>query len=170
VDAFVHLADRLGYDFELLKEVQRINKAQREHLLQKIQHELWVVQDKTVAILGLAFKPGTDDIREAPSLYFASQLAEAGARLKLWDPVASERFGEMYPDLKYFTDLYECVRDADLLLILTEWPEVKALDPGKLKQLMRCPVIIDGRNVFDPGNMEAMGFTYHCVGRATARK
>ena len=159
VDAFVHLADRLGYDFELLKEVQRINKAQREHLLQKIQHELWVVQDKTVAILGLAFKPGTDDIREAPSLYFASQLAEAGARLKLWDPVASERFGEMYPDLKYFTDLYECVRDADLLLILTEWPEVKALDPGKLKQLMRCPVIIDGRNVFDPGNMEAMGFT-----------
>lgn len=165
VDAFVHLADQLGYDFELLKEVQRINLSQREHLLQKIQHELWVIQEKTVSILGLAFKPGTDDIREAPSLYFVPQLLEAKANLKLWDPVAQERFKELYPDLKYFSDPLECAKDADLLLILTEWPEVKALDFEKLKKAMKCPVIVDGRNIFKPDEMQKRGFTYHSVGR-----
>ncbi|MFH0953844.1 MAG: UDP-glucose/GDP-mannose dehydrogenase family protein [Verrucomicrobiota bacterium] len=165
VDAFVHLADQLGYDFELLKEVQRINHSQREHLLQKIQHELWVIQEKTVSILGLAFKPGTDDIREAPSLYFVPQLLEAKANLKLWDPVAQERFKELYPDLKYFSDPLECAKDADLLLILTEWPEVKALDFEKLKKAMKCPVVVDGRNIFKPDEMQKRGFTYHSVGR-----
>jgi UDPglucose 6-dehydrogenase len=165
VDAFVHLADRLGYDFQLLKEVQRINRTQREHLMQKIQHELWVIQDKTVGILGLAFKPGTDDIREAPSLYFVSQLVEARARVKLWDPVAQERFKEVHPDLSYFADPLDCAKDADLLLILTEWPEVKAMDLDRLKRLMRCPVLIDGRNVFNPAELRARGFTYHSVGR-----
>lgn len=165
VDAFVHLADQLGYNFELLKEVQRINHAQREHVMQKIQHELWVVQDKVVSILGLAFKPGTDDIREAPSLYFVSQLLEQKAHLKLWDPIAQEKFQEVHPKLDYFADPLECAKDADLLLILTEWPEVVNLDLKKLKSVMKCPVIIDGRNTFDPKKMRDAGFTYHCVGR-----
>ncbi len=165
VDAFVHLADQLGYDFQLLKQVQLVNKTQREHVMQKIQHELWVIQDKTVSILGLAFKPGTDDIREAPSLYFVSQLIEAKAHLKLWDPVAQEKFAEQFPNMKYFQDPIECAKDADLLLILTEWPEVKNMDLAALKKAMRCPVIIDGRNIFNPAEVREKGFTYHCVGR-----
>lgn len=165
VDAFVHIADKLGYHFELLKEVQRINKAQREHLLQKIQHELWVIQDKVIAVLGLAFKPGTDDVRESPSLFFVPQLREAGAKLKLWDPIGAEKFGELYPEQTYCQDLMECVTGADLVLILTDWPQIRQLDLAKLKAAMKVPVIIDGRNMFDPKELAAAGFTYHSVGR-----
>jgi len=165
VDAFVHLADQLGYDFELLKEVQRINHSQREHVMQKIQHELWVVQDKVVSILGLAFKPGTDDIREAPSLYFVSQLLEQKAHLKLWDPIAQEKLKEVHPKMDYFADPLECAKDADMLLILTEWPDVVNIDLKKLKGVMKCPVVIDGRNAFNPKTMRELGFTYHSVGR-----
>lgn len=165
VDAFVHIADKLGYNFELLKEVQRINKAQREHLLQTLQHELWVIQDKVIAVAGLAFKPGTDDIRESPSLYFVPQLREAGAKLRLWDPIAMERFLEAFPEQKGYADLLECATGADVLLILTDWPEVKKLDLAKLKSVMKCPVVIDGRNCFEPKAMAALGFTYHSVGR-----
>ncbi|MFH0908716.1 MAG: UDP-glucose/GDP-mannose dehydrogenase family protein [bacterium] len=165
VDAFVQIADRLGYDFELLKEVQRINKTQREHLMQKIQHELWVVHDKVIAILGLAFKPGTDDVRESPSLYFVPQLIEAGAKLRLWDPIAKEKFQQIYPDQAYFKDPIECATGADLLLILTDWPELKEIDFGKLKKVMTCPVIVDGRNLFDGKELRAIGFTYDSIGR-----
>lgn len=165
VDAFVHIADKLGYSFELLKEVQRINKAQREHILQKIQHELWVVQDKSIAIVGLAFKPGTDDVRESPSLFFVPQLHEAGAKLRLWDPIAAEKFAELHPKHHFCKDLMECVTGADLLLILTDWPEIRDMDLAKLKAAMKCPVVIDGRNMFDPATLRAAGFTYHSVGR-----
>lgn len=165
VDAFVFLADQLGYDFRLLREVQRINQGQREHLLRKIQHELWVIQDKVIAIFGLAFKPGTDDIREAPSLFFVSELLKEKARLRLWDPVATEKFRAVYPDLDYFTDPLECARNAELLLILTDWPQIKEIDLKKLKEVMKCPAIIDGRNMFDPSEMRQAGFDYTCVGR-----
>lgn len=165
VDAFVQIADNLGYDFELLKTVQRVNKTQREHVMQMIQRELWVVQDKEVAILGLAFKPGTDDIRESPSLYFVPQLVEAGAKLRLWDPVAEQNFAERFPDQRYTKTPMEALEGADLLLVLTEWPEVKALEPEAMKKAMRCPVVVDGRNVFDPKVMHDHGFSYTSVGR-----
>jgi UDPglucose 6-dehydrogenase len=166
VDAFVHLSDQLGYNFQLLKEVQRINQQQREHMLAKLQHELWVIQDKTIAILGLAFKPGTDDVREAPSLYFVPQLLEAKARLRLWDPVAQPKFEELHPGLHYEADPLECAGGADLVLILTDWPAVKAIDLAALKAVMKAPVIIDGRNLFEPAQMQALGFTYHSLGRS----
>lgn len=165
VDAFVHIADKLGYDFSLLKEVQNVNKSQREHLMKKILHELWVVQDKEIAILGLAFKPGTDDVRESPSLYFVPELDKARAKLRLWDPVASEKFEELLPGYTYAKTPLEAAKGADLLLILTDWPEVKDLDLDELKKIMKCPVIIDGRNLFDPETLRKMGFTYHCIGR-----
>ena len=170
VDAFVHLADQIGYDFQLLKEVQRVNKSQREHVMQKIQHELWVLEGKKVAIWGLAFKPGTDDIREAPSLYFVSQLKEANAELRLWDPIAESKFKEEYPDETYVADPMECAEGADLLLILTEWPELQQLDLAELKKKMACPVIIDGRNVFEPATMREAGFTYISIGRPDAKE
>ena len=165
VDAFVHLADHLGYDFQLLKDVQKVNADQRRHVMKKIQHELWVIQDKKVAVLGLAFKPGTDDVRESPSLYFIPELLDAKAQLRLWDPIAQENFDKLHPGQKYFDTPLECAKGADLLLILTDWPEVQDIDLDKLKGVMACPVIVDGRNIFDPNDMRDRGFTYHCIGR-----
>ncbi len=165
VDAFVHIADKLGYNFAMLKEVQRVNKSQREHLMQKVRHELWVVQDKKIAVLGLAFKPGTDDVREAPSLYFVPELKAQGARLKLWDTIAQEKFEEVIPGGDYAKTPLEACQDADLCLILTEWDEVRKLDLDQLKSVMKCPVIIDGRNTFRPDAVRAKGFTYISVGR-----
>ena len=155
----------LGHEFKLLKEVQAINKTQREYVMKKIKQELWVVQDKKIAIFGLAFKPETDDVREAPSLYFVPKLEEMKAKLRAWDPVAEAKFKEIHPELDCVQDLYECARDADLVLILTEWDAVKKLDLQKLKSVMACPVIVDGRNVFNPEEIRALGFTYHSVGR-----
>lgn len=165
VDAFVHLSDEMGYDFRLLKEVQGVNKTQREHVFQKVRQELWVIQDKVVAVAGLAFKPGTDDVRESPSLYFVPHLIEAQAKLKLWDPIAQEKFDEIHPGMDYSADLMECAKGADLLLILTDWPEVINIDLDELKNVMQCPVIIDGRNCLDQDLVRAKGFTYHSVGR-----
>jgi len=165
VDAFVYLADQIGYDFTLLKEVQKINRGQREHILRRIQHELWVVKDKVIAILGLAFKPGTDDIRESPALFFVPHLLKDGARLKLWDPVAAAKFRELHPEPEYLDDILDCARDAELLLILTDWPQIAEIPLDKLRDVMKCPVIIDGRNVLDPATARNAGFTYSSVGR-----
>jgi UDPglucose 6-dehydrogenase len=165
VDAFVRLADALGHEFTLLKEVQLVNKTQRDYVMKKIKQELWVVQDKKIAIFGLAFKPETDDVRESPSLYFVPKLQEMKAQLCAWDPVAEEKFKEFHPELDCVQDLYDCAKDADLLLILTEWDAVKQVDLEKLKSVMSCPVIVDGRNIFNPEEIRAMGFTYHSVGR-----
>ncbi|NCD34792.1 MAG: UDP-glucose/GDP-mannose dehydrogenase family protein [Spartobacteria bacterium] len=165
VDAFVHISEDIGYDFALLKEVQKINKDQRAHVFSKIKQELWVLENKTIAILGLAFKPGTDDYREAPSLYFVEKLAENNANLKLWDPVAEKHFSREFPDFTYCQDIYECAKDADLLLIMTEWPEVTGMDLDKMKSVMKTPVLIDGRNILDPQTAKDAGFIYHSVGR-----
>lgn len=167
VDAFIRMGDELGYSLNILKEVQAINESQREHLSRKLQEELWVVQDKTISILGLAFKPGTDDVRMAPSLYFVPELLERGANLRLWDPQAAGKFDQIHPGLDYFDNPVECAEGADAVVILTDWPEVKALNLAELKKVCRCPIILDGRNVFDPADMEEHGFIYHSMGRAT---
>jgi len=166
VDAFVRLSDAVGYDFKLLKEVQNINKTQRDFVMKKIKKELWVVQDKKIAVFGLAFKPETDDVREAPSLYFVPALKEMKAHVVAWDPIAEGKFKEVYPDLETSQDLYECAKGADLVLVLTEWDAVRNIDLAKLKSVMGCPVIVDARNAFDPMKVRSLGFTYHSVGRA----
>lgn len=168
VDAFIRMGDEIGYNLDLLREVQKINVSQREHLMRKLQQELWVIDDKTIAVLGLAFKPGTDDVREAPSLYFVPRLLDRRAHLKLWDPIAAEKFAKIHPDVTYCDDPIECVRDADALLILTDWPDIKNLDLPTLKSAMRCPIVVDGRNCFDPHLMAQNGFIYHSVGRKVA--
>jgi len=166
VDAFVRMADELGYNLDILKEVQRINFAQKEHVMRKLQQELWVLQDKTIAVFGLAFKPGTDDIRESPAHYFVSQLSEAGATLKLWDPKAAETFDQARPGMQYCETPLECARDADAILILTDWPEIRETDLEELKNVMRCAIIVDGRNMFDPADLARRGFIYHSIGRS----
>jgi len=165
VDAFVRMADEKGYSLGILKEVQRINLSQREHLMRKLQQELWVVEDKTIAVLGLAFKPGTDDIREAPSIYFVSHLLERKARLRLWDPKARDKFDKVIPGQAYFDSPIKCAEGADAALILAEWPEIAAINLAELKRAMKCPIVIDGRNVFEPAAMKQAGFIYHSIGR-----
>ncbi len=166
VDAFVRMGDEVGYSLDLLKEVQCINKQQREHVMRKLKQEMWVLQNKRIAVFGLAFKPGTDDIRESPSLYFIPELQEQKASLCLWDPIAREKFDEQFPGLEYNDDLLACAKDADALLILTDWPEIREIDLAALKDAMQCPIVVDGRNIFDAKTMDAKGFTYHSVGRA----
>ena len=168
VDAFVRMGDEVGYSLDLLKDVQRINVTQKEHLMRKLQQELWVIEDKTVAVLGLAFKPGTDDIRESPSLYFVSQLLERKAKVRLWDPIAREKFAQVHPGLSYFDTPLECAAGADAALVLTEWPELAKTDLAQLKKAMKCPIVIDGRNVFEPSRMAEHGFIYHSIGRPPA--
>jgi len=165
VDAFVRMGDEVGYSLDLLKEVQRINASQKEHLMRKLQQEMWVIEDKIIAVLGLAFKPGTDDIRESPSLYFVPHLLERKARLRLWDPIAHEKFNKAYPGLEYFDTPQECARGADAVLVLTDWPEIGKMDLAQLKKSMKCPIVIDGRNVFQPARMAEHGFVYHSIGR-----
>jgi UDPglucose 6-dehydrogenase len=165
VDAFIRMGDEVGYSLDLLKEVQRININQREHLMRKLQHELWVLEDKVIAVLGLAFKPGTDDIREAPSLYFVPHLLERKAKLRIWDPIAQQKFYQKHPGLSYFNTPLECCQNADAAVILTEWPEIKKIDLKKLRKVMSCPIIIDCRNLFDLEEMAKHGFIYRCVGR-----
>ncbi len=168
VDAFIRMGDECGYSLNILKEVQRINASQREHLMRKLQQELWVLEDKTIAIFGLAFKAGTDDVRESPSLYFVPKLLEKKAKLRLWDPIAKGKFDQDHPGLHYFDNLMECADGADAVLILTDWPEIKQLDLDQLKKNMKCPIIMDGRNLFDPKTMAGKGFTYHCIGKKQA--
>ncbi len=168
VEAFVMLGDECGYSLDILKEVQRINRSQREHLMRKLREELWVIEDKTIGILGLAFKPGTDDVRESPALYFVPHLQERRARLRLWDPIAGEKFSQVLPGYEYCASPMECASGCDALVILTDWPEVRELDLQDLKKVMKCPIVIDGRNVFDPLLMETAGFIYHCMGFSRA--
>ena len=165
VDAFVQMGENLGYSLDLLKEVQKINQDQRTHVLQKLQHELWVLEEKVIAILGLAFKPGTDDIRESPAHYFVKELAQRGATLRLWDPAAQERFDREHPGLEYAATPQECLQGADAALVLTDWPELKELDLSNIRTIMACPIIVDGRNIFDPVAAAEAGIIYHSVGR-----
>ena len=165
VDAFVRMADELGYSLDILKQVQSINLEQREHLMSKLQKELWVVQDKKIAVLGLAFKPGTDDVRESPSLYFVPKLVEMGAELRLWDPIAAGKFDSIVPGHTYFDDPLACAEGADAVLILTDWPELKEMDLKALKETMQCPIVIDGRNIMTPDQAASEGLIYHSIGR-----
>lgn len=170
VDAFIRMGEELGYSLNILKEVQAINEAQKEHLMRKLQQELWVVQDKIIAVWGLAFKPGTDDVRMSPSLHFVPELKERKAMLRLWDPIAREKFDQELPGYHYFDTLEETAEQADAILILTDWPEVKQVDLARIKTLCRCPIIIDGRNCFDPQAMHDLGFIYHSIGRPTVTR
>ena len=165
ISAFVHITQELGYDFRLLKEVQHINTEQVERFLKKIHETLWIVKDKTIGVLGLAFKPDTDDMRLAPSLDILRPLLKEGAKLKAYDPQAMEKAKEFLPDIEYCQDAYAAATGADAVILCTEWEEFKSLDLTKLKDVMGHPTVFDGRNVFDPKHMAELGFTYVSIGR-----
>jgi len=166
VAAFRQLSAELGYDFHLLKHVLDINDAQKRLPVKKAKQALWVLKDKTIAVLGLAFKPNTDDIREAPALCCIRRLLEEGANVRAYDPQAMDRTREALPHLTYCNDVYECVKGADAAIVMTEWDEFANMDLPKVRELLGHPIFIDGRNIFDPQKMRDLGFEYYSIGRA----
>jgi UDPglucose 6-dehydrogenase len=167
VMAFRAVARESGYDFRLLDEVMRINEDQRDRFLRKVRSALWTLRGKHLGVLGLAFKGGTDDIRESPALFLVQALLQEGCRITAYDPAAMERTQEvMNSNLKYANSAYEAASGADGLLILTEWEEFANLDLDRLNRELKYPIVIDGRNLYDPEVMAAHGFTYYSVGRA----
>ncbi len=172
VKAFIKIAEEHGLDFGLLKETDKINIDRRKQFIKKVEDILWVVKNKNIAVWGLAFKPNTDDIREAPSIDIVNSLLQMGANLRLYDPKAMEHFGFLFPEnerLKYAYDKYDALKYADALLILTEWDEFKDVDFEKIKKLMRIPIIIDGRNIYEPEELKDKNIEYYPIGRLPVR-
>ena len=169
VMAFRAVARECGYDFRLLDEVMRINEDQRQRFLRKVRSALWTLRGKNLGVLGLAFKGGTDDIRESPALFLVQSLLQEGSRITAYDPAGMERSREVLTSgVTFANSAYEAAHGADALLILTEWEEFANLDLNRLRQELRYPIVIDGRNLYDPEMMAAEGFTYYSVGRAAS--
>jgi UDPglucose 6-dehydrogenase len=165
VKALTYMAEVNGLHPQLLRAVMEINRDQRRQVVVKLRNLLGSLRDKTIALLGLAFKPNTDDIREAPSIDIIHLLANEGARVRAYDPVAMEGARRVLEGVALCNDPYELARDADALILVTEWNEFKQLDLPRIASLMRHPVLIDGRNVYDPKMMHELGFEYRGVGR-----
>jgi UDPglucose 6-dehydrogenase len=167
--AFRAVAKESGYDFRLLEEVIRINEEQRHRFLRKVRSVLWTFRGKRVAVLGLAFKGGTDDIRESPAMLLVQELVREGCRVCAYDPAAMENAKEVLKSgVDFASDAYEAATGADALLILTEWEEFATLDLERLRDLVKYPIVLDGRNLYDPAKMLAHGFSYYSVGRPAA--
>ena len=167
LSAFIRISDELGYDFGLLKEVQKINEAQMSRFLKKITDTLWVLKGKTIGVLGLAFKQNTDDVRMSPAIDVCQRLLKEGALLRVHDPKAMDKAKELLPGdgVHYIDDMDEVSNGCDALVIATEWPQFKELDLAKSKKVMTAPIMFDGRNMFDPVLVEKLGFTYKSIGR-----
>jgi len=166
VDSLIHTASRLGYDFKLLRSVVEINKERVTHLVDMIGKALAPLDDKTVAVLGLAFKPNTDDMRDAKSLEVIRQLQSAGARVRAYDPVANGNAKRLLPASVVFgMSAYDAAEGADAIALVTEWNEFRFLNLERLRGLMRRPLIFDGRNLYEPERMRRLGFEYYSIGR-----
>jgi UDPglucose 6-dehydrogenase len=171
VAAFRSVAEQLGIDFSLLTEVEKINESQKKRFLSKVRSALWTLRGKRVAVLGLAFKGETDDIRESPAIDLVEMLLAEGCSVAAYDPAATKRTEEMMPataNLRYATSSYDAAQDADALLILTDWQEFATLDLVEMHKALRYPIVIDGRNLYDPSVMVQHGFTYLSIGRPAA--
>ena len=167
-EAFIRISEKLGYDFKLLKATQDVNYHQRKHFVKKVETALGVVKNKTIGVLGLAFKPNTDDMRFAPSIDIIQELQKDGAKIKAYDPESMERAKEILNYVEYCENPYDAAENADALLILTEWDEFKKMDIEKIKSLMKHNLIIDGRNIYNADDMKKEGFNYISIGRREA--
>jgi UDPglucose 6-dehydrogenase len=168
VSAFHSVAQQCGIDFSLLAEVTRINTQQRRNFVKKVRNALWTLRGKQIGVLGLAFKGGTDDIRESPAIAIIQDLLKEGASVCAYDPAAMLKAREVFPadSIQYADNEYEAAARRDALLVLTDWQQFSALDLSKLRAVMKLPIVIDGRNLFNPSQMAAAGFLYYSVGRA----
>jgi UDPglucose 6-dehydrogenase len=163
--AFIKIAEKYGVDYKLLKATHEINEQQKKLFVKKVKTALNVTDEKQIGVLGLSFKPDTDDMRFAPSIYIINSLLESGAKIKVYDPKAMEKAEKIFKNVEFCTDTYEAANNSDALLILTEWSEFRKMDLERVKSLLKNPLIIDGRNLFNPEEMEKKGFKYLSVGR-----
>ncbi len=170
VRALIEIAKGLGYDFRLLKDVEEINKDMMFSIVKKARNLLnQKMRKKTVAVLGLAFKPNTDDMRDAPAITIIKDLVEEGALVNVYDPIAMDNAKRIFAQvsgISFVKDAYTAVKDADLCILVTEWNEFKEIDLKKVKKLMKSPYLVDGRNIFNPEDVRKLGFTYIGVGRS----
>ena len=165
LSAFIKIAEQVGYDFGLLKEVQKINAAQMDRFIKKITDTLWVLKDKKIGVLGLAFKQNTDDVRMSPAIELCQRLQKEGAILRVHDPKAMEKAKAVLKNVIYIDDMNAVADDCDALVIATEWDEFKKLDLERARKGLSHPIMFDGRNLFDPAEMERLGFIYKSIGR-----
>jgi UDPglucose 6-dehydrogenase len=169
IAAFIAISEQLGTPFNLLKEVQRINQSQRERFVKKLRDTLWLLKEKRLAVWGLTFKPDTDDVRNSIAIELVNDLTREGAHVVAYDPKGTERVREfkLCPDTVLASSALEAVRDAEALIIATEWKEFENVDFSEVRRLMHTPLIFDGRNLLDPNTMRDLGFQYHGIGRGT---
>jgi UDPglucose 6-dehydrogenase len=169
IAAFIAISEQLGTPFNLLKEVQRINQSQRERFVKKLRDTLWVLKEKRLAVWGLTFKPDTDDVRSSVAIELVNDLTREGAHVVAYDPKGTEKVREfkLCPDTVLASSALEAVRDAEALIIATEWKEFENVDFSEVRRLMHTPLIFDGRNLLDPNTMGDLGFQYHGIGRGT---
>ncbi len=165
VKALAHMAAIHGRHPQLLRTIMEINRHQRRLVIQKLRDLLAGLQDKVIGLLGLSFKPNTDDMRDAPAVEIAHLLMNEGALVKGYDPVAMGVAARMLPEIKLAEDPYELAEGCDAVVVVTDWNEFKHLDMTRLKKVMRQPVMVDGRNIYEPETMKALGFTYRGMGR-----
>ena len=165
LSAFIKIAEQLGYDFRLLKEVQHINAGQMERFIKKITDTLWVLKDKKIGVLGLAFKQNTDDVRMSPAIELCQRLQKEGAALRVHDPKAMEKAKAVLANVTYVDDMNAVADGCDALVVATEWDEFKKLDLERARKSLSHPIMFDGRNLFDRGEMERLGWIYKSVGR-----
>ncbi len=164
-DALYHFASTCGYDFKLLKGVITANKRQRELMVEKIKHHLGDLKGKTIGILGLAFKQNTDDIRKSPAINIIQLLLKEGANIRCFDPLAMDNTKKILPDLTYCQNEYETAQGSDALVIATEWNQFRNLDLSKIEKLLKSPILLDLRNLYEPTTLKSLGFIYEGVGR-----
>jgi UDPglucose 6-dehydrogenase len=168
IQSLLHTAREYGYESKLLQASLDVNAAQRLMVIQKLQERLFILKGRTIGLLGLAFKPDTDDLRDAPSLHIAERLLQMGARVKAHDPIAMKASREQRPDLKirYCDSELELAEECDALVVVTEWDCFRSLDLAPLAKVMNTPILIDGRNIFNPDAAMIAGFDYTGIGRA----
>jgi len=164
--AFHAVAEQFNYDFNLLEQVKRINEEQRTRFLRKVRSALWNLKGKRLAVLGLAFKAGTDDVRESPAIELVKSFRKEGCEVSAYDPAGMDNAKQLLDDgIIYASDMYEAAKNADAVIILTNWDEFAEMDFDRMKKLLKFPIIIDGRNMFDPAIVAASGISYYSVGR-----
>ena len=165
LSAFVKIAEQVGYDFRLLKEVQRINAEQMNRFVKKITETLWVLKDKQIGVLGLAFKQNTDDVRQSPAIELCGRLLKEGAKLRVHDPKAMAKAKVVLTGVTYVDDMNAVAEGCDALVVATEWDEFKQLDLERARRALSHPIMLDGRNLFDAAEMERAGWLYKSIGR-----
>lgn len=165
LSAFVYICERLGYNPEILRAVVKVNEQQKAFFFNKIRQALWILRGKKIGVLGLSFKPNTDDIRLSPSLDIIKMLEKEGAEIKVYDPKAMPKAKLELNNVEFCRDMYEVAKGSDCLVITTDWPRFKRVDLRRVKKLLKRPIIIDGRNIFDPARMKGLGFDYISIGR-----